>query len=231
MTTSYFELRPDDLPNGGVLDARHRWSLPGVSCDACGATWAMTGIAYPTIDLSQLSTQGDYLNPRVVDLQTFLTLRDVVGQLLPPEAVIVPGTEFGPLVGRASGAFEDFAWLNPWTLLASERCAMALTDTEVHLPVSALAQIDAKKAVALHEYEIEPLGVLAGVDAPICTSCGRAAILLPPDPILLGSSMPPNRDLFRLKDAPTLIVATNRFVDAVHRLGLRGLNMRPLNVT
>jgi hypothetical protein len=42
---------------------------------------------------------------------------------------------------------------------------------------------------------------------------------LPEDPILDATTLPGDRDLFRMGDFMTMIIGTERFADAVRRLG------------
>jgi uncharacterized double-CXXCG motif protein len=81
----------------------HKWGLPGVHCPECKATWATTGNAYPSVDLSHLPAQEQkkYL-PRVEeDMTEFERLCEQVRPLVPPGVPLRPGTEFGPMNGSA----------------------------------------------------------------------------------------------------------------------------------
>jgi uncharacterized double-CXXCG motif protein len=53
---------------------------------------------------------------------------------------------------------------------------------------------------------------------PPCNRCGRDGFRRPEQPILDAKSLPENVDLFRLDNFETLIVGSERFVAAVHRL-------------
>lgn len=54
---------------------------------------------------------------------------------------------------------------------------------------------------------------------PPCPKCERDYFKLPEEPILDAATLPQELDLFRLAGFLTLIISTERFVDAVHRLG------------
>src|SRR5947209_1120664 len=111
-----YEIVPDDSYHH-YIEARHRWGLPGVRCEACGATWGNVGVAYPAVDLSGLPNSRPYTKRWPVPWTEFVSLRAVVLSLLPPGAIVPPGTGLGPLIGRANGTFPDVAWQHPWTML------------------------------------------------------------------------------------------------------------------
>jgi hypothetical protein len=52
-----------------------------------------------------------------------------------------------------------------------------------------------------------------------------------PKPLLLeASTLPSHLDVFRLEDFSTVVVCTERFVDACRHLGLDGLAFHPIPV-
>ena len=117
-----------------VIDATHEWCLPGVICPVCGNTWSDAGLAYPLISLSELPFESEYRIARAVPLTEFNLLKSRLGPVLRRGTFVLPGTEFGPLVGKASGKFGDFAWLNPWTPLIKGDAYLQLRGKGVHLP-------------------------------------------------------------------------------------------------
>jgi hypothetical protein len=46
--------------------------------------------------------------------------------------------------------------------------------------------------------------------------------------LLEASTLPSHLDVFRLEDFSTVVVCTERFVDACQRLGLDGVTFQPL---
>src|SRR5438270_7207641 len=123
MTTTLVRLRPPDYGKQSRrycdVDAAHRWGLPGLKgCPGCGATWAMTGVAYPTIDLGKMPNVDRYRNVWPVPISELNELRLPICDLMWPGAFLPPGTAFGPLEGTVTGACDLIEWLNPWTLLA-----------------------------------------------------------------------------------------------------------------
>lgn len=55
--------------------------------------------------------------------------------------------------------------------------------------------------------------------SPPCIKCGRLGLKIPEEPILDAATLPSALDLFRLEDFMTMIIGTERFVEAVRRLG------------
>jgi uncharacterized double-CXXCG motif protein len=54
---------------------------------------------------------------------------------------------------------------------------------------------------------------------PPCPKCGGRGFKRPEEPILNAATLPQDLDLFRLADFMTMIIGTERFVEAVRRLG------------
>jgi uncharacterized double-CXXCG motif protein len=54
---------------------------------------------------------------------------------------------------------------------------------------------------------------------PACRKCGLRSLKRPDEPILDAATLPQDLDLFRLADFMTMIIGTERVVEAVRRLG------------
>lgn len=67
-------------------------------------------------------------------------------------------------------------------------------------------------------------------NAPSCLSCGRNPNSMPEHIVIMASSIPNDLDLFRSEDFPTLILATQKFVDAVQTLELGGISFNQVAV-
>ncbi|HEX8818510.1 MAG TPA: double-CXXCG motif protein [Archangium sp.] len=63
---------------------------------------------------------------------------------------------------------------------------------------------------------------------PPCPRCHRHGLTLPKPLLLEASTLPSHLDVFRLEDFSTVVVCTERFVDACQRLGLDGVTFQPL---
>lgn len=223
-----FELRPDDSCDYAV-EANHRWGLPGVKCDACGATWSNVGVAYPVVDLSVLPNANRYTNFWPVPWNEFEQLRAPILELLPKGAVAPPGTDFGPLVGRVTGALPDLVWRDTWTLLTRPEVLARLKREGIEMPKGAKAKLQGRQQADLIELQLEPHATLAASCLPpgefaACSVCGRRGIKRPHELVVESSSVPENLDFFRLSDLTTAILATERAVKALTELKLTGFH-------
>jgi uncharacterized double-CXXCG motif protein len=236
--TRFFELTSDKATWArfkGSLDAAHKWSLPGARCSACDSTWSHPGHDYPAVDLSQLPERAEFEEPRPEPFLEFARLRELVRLLAPPNAELPPGTSFGPLVGTASGKFGPFAWLGDIRLLASREALERLRGEGVRGLLGCRTELlfRQKDPPELLELQIEPHGRLhpdciPPDHPPPCSTCGRLGLRLPEQPILDAASLPTELDLFRVGNFATMIIGTERFMDAVRRLELDGIAFREL---
>lgn len=236
--TRYFELSEDKAAwkrYRGDFDAGHKWGLPGVICPSCGATWGSSGSQYPGVDLSQLLEREEFEVARAEPFHEFARLRELVRPLAPPQAKLPPGTEFGPLVGRASGKFGPFTWQGDILMLVLPDVLQRLQAEGLRglLGCRTELRFRQKNPQELLELQIEPRGRLhpdcipPDVPPP-CTLCGRQGFRLPDEPILDAASLPTDLDLFRVGNFATVIVGTERFKDTVQRLELDGILFREL---
>jgi uncharacterized double-CXXCG motif protein len=200
--------------------------LPGVKCDECGATWASTGTAYPSVDLSNIPDVRAFTEGWPVSIVELAQLCELVKDFVPANVDLPPGTELGPLEGNAWGKFGDFAWSNPWTPLVSARVIRLLVTQDIRMPTSVSTRIRyrAKTAPELLELEIIPQAELAPAafedgTLSLCHGCGRPQSRV--REIIVGASSVPNDlDLFRVRRFSQIILTTERFKRAVEEARL-----------
>jgi uncharacterized double-CXXCG motif protein len=204
----------------------HRWCLPGVHCPVCDASWSDGSDAYPSVDLSQLPEKDKYVARLEKDYAEFERLREQVRPLVPAGVPLWPGTTFGPLVGPAKGEFGPLALYFPWILLMRREVLEQVQATGVRGLKGCRTQMRfrQKNPPDLLELELLPRGRLHSdclpADRPApCVKCGRRGWKRPEEPILDAASLPQELDLFRVGDFTTMIVGSERFVEAVRRLG------------
>ena len=233
-----FEVLRDDPNLGtGSIDATHTWCLPGVICPHCGSTWGNVGLEYPEVDLSSLPNEKAYRRPAPVPLHEFTKLCEPVACLIGRTALLLPGTQFGPLLGKAKGRFAaDFAWVNLWTLLATAESLAWLRERVPNLcSVTPELRFAGPDQPTLLELQLEPHGelILSPVrrGADPCSICGWDPRPLPDEVVIVSSSIPPNLHLFRARNFTTLMLATDRFVKAVQDLGLVGLRFEEVTIS
>ncbi|XXF78074.1 double-CXXCG motif protein [Myxococcaceae bacterium GXIMD 01537] len=238
---TFFSLKavePSQLRFTGEYRATHRWKLPGVHCPLCQATWSMTGAEYPCVDLSELSSHARYEEARLEeDYSEFERLREAVRPLAPAGVTLWPGTRFGPLRGSALGSFGQLVMQYGWALLMRREALEQLQAEGVRGLMGCRAELRfrQKNAPVLMELQVEPGGLLhrdclPSDLPPPCSKCGRQGFTRPEQPLLDASSLPADRDLFRLSNFSTMLVASSRFVDTVRRLGFEEVSFVELPV-
>jgi len=217
---------PNPRYSGGHTDER-KWGLPGVQCPVCQAIWSTAGDAYPSVDLSHLPAQEQkkYLPRLEKDYAEFERLREQVRPLVPPGVHLWPGTKFGPLVGSAQGEFGPLALAHSWTLLMQREPLEQLQATGLRGLKGCRTELRFRKKnpPELLELELLPWGELhpdcLPDRPPPCPKCERDGYTLPEQLLLDATTLPADLDLFRLAGFLTLIIATERFVETVRRLG------------
>ncbi len=219
----------------GFVDAAHKWKLPGIrNCPACKATWG-GGFSYPCVDLTPVAALADFETARPEPIEEYERLCELVRPLVPPGALLDPGTTFGPSIGKAQGRFGPLVMNYCWVLMMQREALEKLQTEELRGLKGCRVQVRFRQrnSPELFELEILPTGrlhpdCLPPGTPPPCPRCGRLGAPLPDDLILDAATLPSHVDLFRLADYSQVIVCTERFVDACKRLGLDGVAFRPL---
>jgi uncharacterized double-CXXCG motif protein len=227
----FYRLREDKAAAyQGDVSAASKWGLPGVKCPACGTTWASAATAYPCVDLSQHPHRAEFVVPRPEPLEEFERLRELIMPLVPAGVPIPAGTRFGPLVGSAWGSFGAFFFQNPWTLMARREAMESLQQTGVQGLNGCKPELrfrQKKNPPELVELQLEPYGLLHAdclpPHPPPCSRCDFTSFQLPEHLLLDKASLPTHTDVFRLGNFATVLVGSERFKEAVQRLGLDGI--------
>jgi uncharacterized double-CXXCG motif protein len=237
MTRFYWLRFPENSRYTGNLNARHKWLLPGVRCPECKATWAGSSSSYPSADLSSLPEREHYKKARPEPFEEFARLRELVRPLLPPGAALLPGANFGPLIGTATGTFSPLFFYFVEMPVAHREALEQLQAEGVRglrgFPTE-LSIRTRKTPSELLELEILAHGRLHSdctpPRPPPCPLCGRDAFTRPEEPILEAASLPTHTDVFRLTDVESMLIGTERFVEALWRLDLDELEPQELPV-
>ena len=228
---NWYEVR-EEVASAGRLkrEVRRAWSLPGVICDACSATWATTGLEFPSVDLSMLLECEELVEPRVVPFSEYEQLAGSVSRHLDNRKRYRPGSGFGRLSGTVFGELTDFLILNVVNLVVSLSAGNILdqdlrenrlVDTNLFL---------AEGSDRYLEIELEPLGEM--IDrierTKQCSKCERIDITLPEKIVVDRRSIPESSHLFRLRNFPSVMVASDQFVEKVIACDLTGLTFENL---
>jgi uncharacterized double-CXXCG motif protein len=230
---------PASRHTGHLGNAAHKWGLPGVEpCPHCGTGGGWAGIQYPCVDLSGLPAAElrRLSDAWPVPFAEFVRLREWVRPLAPKDAVLEPGTRMGPLTGTGSGSFGAL-YMPDWTLIVRADALTHLRSAGVRgLEGGPLAvRFRGKNPPELMELQLELHGrlhpdCLPGPRKPPCQLCGsEGAVRLPETYWLSVQTLPAHLDVFRLVDFPTLIIATERLVEAVRDLELDGVTFQELD--
>lgn len=233
-----FEIGPDKRNWGRLyeyqIEASHKWGLPGLRCSVCD-TWATVGPAYPQVDVSGLPNASRYSERSPVSSEELEILRKPLSQLLPPGSDLPPGTDLGPLIGRATGQFGDFAWCF-WWMLARPATVSKLKEENLNLPAAVPAQLRFKSqdSVSLLEFAVECQVNLDPESLSMreeeCSVCGRKPWRLLNGLVVKKSSIPENLDLFKPREFPTRILATERFADVIRSLRFTDITFNEVTV-
>ncbi|WP_021781220.1 double-CXXCG motif protein [Myxococcus hansupus] len=237
--TRYYWLVEDKAAtarHAGDINAAHRWKLPGLaSCPGCGATWAGAGHYYPAVDLSALPEQASFLKARPEPFSEYARLRELVRPLAPPHVPLPPGTRFGPLEGTARGDLGPFTWIGNALLLMRQDALEQLQMKDVYGFIGGWASLRfrQKSPPAYFEPQLQPHGrlhpdCLPRDATPPCGTCGWVDLSRPEEPVLDATAIPPNLDIFRLGNFATMIVSTERFMNAVLQSKLKGIRFLEL---
>jgi uncharacterized double-CXXCG motif protein len=215
------------------IDARHAFALPGVRCDTCGRTWAVTGVEYPTVDVRQWREAMSTRHP--VSVAEFRAMANHVASLTNSDLYLPPGTTLGPLEGTIHDNSTDVEWLTPWTILLSGSAISKLASESIILQTAAAGLRRKDKTLwpeSIHELELRPAGGLLREEAevPVCEVCGYRKLTWPDHIVVNASTVPVGVQIFRVHDLPTLILASEQFVNAARALRLPNLVFLPVDV-
>lgn len=232
----------EDKSNWGFLykygiDATHNWKLPLINCTVCNRPRGIVGVIYPTVDLSSLPTVGLYMGHKPVNIEELDDLRQPIIPMLPPNSYLPSGTQFGNLEGNAWGKFGDFVWLAPWILIMQRQSYQKLVSEEVQMPVVGMTpqiKFRSKNHPDLVELQVEPLARLVPEsfipsESTECPGCGFHSRELNRF-IVDSSTIPSHVDLFRTRDHPTYILATERLKDVVEKFNMTDILFEEVDV-
>jgi uncharacterized double-CXXCG motif protein len=161
-------------------------------------------------------------------------LAEQVRPHLPTGVVPVPGMQFGPLRGTATGEFGPVTVHRPWELLVRQDALEQLVAAGLRGLVPVRTELQGL-GEALPLYELEPtMAARVHPDCvqtgPTCATCGYHEHRLMPDWWLDEGSLPEDLDVFRAPDAPHANLVSERFAEAIERLGPSDVTFRELAV-
>jgi uncharacterized double-CXXCG motif protein len=226
----FFEIREDESRKKvPYIDAAHKWGLPGVQCPICNNWWSNVGLEYPSVDLTNFPEEKLYRKARSEPLSEFLKLKQKIADAFPQLTMLNPGAEFGPSVGKTVGKkFEGFVWRAWWTICLESSALEKLKDSGLSLPKTVKAELKFKKEEQeIFEFDL-PLkgkltnGVYDSIQLKYCDACGRDSASKPEEILIEYSSLLTDIDIFRVSNFTTIILVTEKFVETVSKLDIKG---------
>jgi uncharacterized double-CXXCG motif protein len=223
----YFELVIPhlDVPRTwkGSCRFERRWFLPGTQCPKCRSTQGGI-LSYPAVDLSSLPEREEFRSAWPKPYAEYVRLAELVRPLCPKRALLEPGTSFGALQGTARGRFGPLSLADPWVLLVREDALRAFQDAGLRGIVPVCPELKTPPSPAIFELQLLPKGRLhpdcfPPDRAPPCSLCGVQEWWMPKESWLDAASLPDDLDVFRLEDAVTRFIASERFVEVAQSCG------------
>jgi uncharacterized double-CXXCG motif protein len=218
----------------GYLSAVPKWGLPGIdACPSCGSSGARVEADYPCVDLSPLPSRDLAVlgKPRQLPFPEYERLREAVKPYVPSGAVLRPGTSFGPLIGKGSGWFAEMH-VAFWAMCIRPEALQQLSEAGIRGVQSCPVRIQfTRRSIELVSLQLEVHGqFLSPGRKPPCPHCGNTFLEWPPPQVLDRATLPTHVDIFRLLDAPSHIIANDRFVEAVRSRHMEGVDIREIKV-
>jgi uncharacterized double-CXXCG motif protein len=222
----------------GRLEAVNKWCLPGVQpCSTCRAGGGFPWLSYPCVDLSSLPAHElkRLSDPWPVPREEFRRLRELVRPLAPSWALLEPGAQLGPCTGKGSGRFGPLFMQDSAALFMRAEALAQLRSAGVRGlqggPVD--VRFRGKSPPELLQLQLELHGLLhpdclPAEREPPCPECGNPGFDWPKVVILDAASLPTDVDVFRHRQGWATVIVTERFVEAVRRLGLDGVTFQEL---
>jgi uncharacterized double-CXXCG motif protein len=224
-----------EFGNNPIIDGLHKWSLPGVKCSICGRIGGTIGCEYPAVDLSILKDTSAYGRRSPVSEREMETLRGPLRPLLPANIPLLPGTQLGPIVGKALAKVGDFAWQKAVTPLICREAFEKLRGYGIQIGgVPAEVKSRTKAQPDLLVLHIEPRAQWDEsclIDSHYCEACGIYKGSFTKPLIVKGSSVPKNADLFRVVWHTMRVIATERFKNAVTEFKLTDITFEEVTVS
>lgn len=233
-----FRISPDDqnwgINHSYIINAFREYYVPAVSCSECNATWATTGVIYPTVDYDNIKSLAVLLKPMPVSLETYKEIYHRLLMSIGTGRLIMPGTELGPLSGTAKGEMGDFSWVNPWTPLIRESVLSEFNAREINLTVAETKiKLSSKIKEKYLEIEAIPLArvFISHMSQPqVCQKCGRTTLKPTDSQVIALDSIDMKIPVQRCQQLPTMILVNEKFANAVRDLKLSNIVLEPVEL-
>jgi hypothetical protein len=154
--------------------------------------------------------------------EEYCRYRDTIREHLPDfPHPLSPGVEFGTYKGKVVGYYEDLHLPIYWQLLATRTACEKLNSEGFELQSHEVHLTGKKYKDDLLEIWVPPAGISPGIET--CPTCQRGGYEF--KGTIVHDSVPPTVHLFRVANNPNFIVFSGEFLQAIERLGLKGLRV------
>ena len=175
--------------NEPYIDAGHPDGLPGLDCPIEGP-WATEGLSFPTVKKEAVERLAGRLEPWPISIDKFEKLSSDLKSVFPNQSWIIPGAEFGPLEGTATGGIGDFGW-GLWGMVVREHVLNEILSAGFKVRAEkAKLKFNLASHEPLYELEIWPTALATKLtdDLP-CELCGRTWSSVPDQLIIDEKSL------------------------------------------
>lgn len=225
-----YEIHFSDRERICEIDCAYTYYIPRVRCPVCRTTWGQSAVEYPALDFDWFSKE-ELSRKRVVTVEEW---RELCGRLTSAAGRhinLLPGGGLGTLSGTSkTHRLQDFAWNSQ--PIVSKRAVEALGQEGIQLRTG---KVDLKcrgRKVETHvSMQVDPVPLLTPenlkeLTVEHCSHCGdyNQVKLHPvvPGGLQIDRRKVPAEDLYQSIER-FRVIASPRFMDAVKRLQLTGM--------
>ncbi|HEY3854874.1 MAG TPA: double-CXXCG motif protein [Verrucomicrobiae bacterium] len=218
-----------------AVDGRLQFKLPLVLCKYCDHRSGERSARFPALRVPRQVQHLVQRDQEPVSLEEFREIRDRVERAMGVDLGLPPLATLGQFSGKLLwGECEDIEWAGVDLPLISKKALKALSSKGIQLTTGAIDLVKRKMKITTHvaiQCDIIPMlapATIKGLGYTYCKECGlyyRSSL----GPRMVGypnqfvrASWPEGEDLVRLGEGPTVILASERFVEAVNELKLTG---------
>ncbi|HEY3856549.1 MAG TPA: double-CXXCG motif protein [Verrucomicrobiae bacterium] len=218
-----------------AVDGRLQFALPLVLCEYCDRRSGAWSAKFPALRVPRRVQHLVHRDQEPVFLEKFREIRDKVERAMGTDIGLPPLSQLGQFSGKLLwGECEDIEWAGVDLPLISKKALKALSNRGIQLTTGVIDLVKRKKKITTHvaiQCDIVPMlapATIKGLGYKHCKECGNyyapsTAPRMRDYPCqFVRACWPEGEDLVRLGEWPTVILASERFVEAVNDLKLTG---------
>lgn len=206
--------------------------MPLSTCPECANFRGMSSIHYPWItskDLYDKSIQKrlSYGHSGECSWPEFVSLAAPLKAALGGDLPVPPSSQFGQYRGKIFEDVPDLTMPGAGTLLARRNVVNKLQALGTKLRIFEVVLKNVSKEDDIVEIDVPPIG-WSGPSAGIkwCTACDRGSVRK--GETLDLSRLPPESDIFMLRDCPYFIILSSKLVTDIESCGFKGIRYKKM---